>query len=275
MARPKKPAKQMNTGKKGTLPVCRNGPKGASHKRGLSPFSQNTADVAGLRVIGGRFRGRKLQYSGDLRTRPMKDRVREALFNLLGHAVSGKAAIDLFAGTGALALEALSRGAARAVVVELHRPTARLIAENAASLGIEVRGFQHAPGDVGERTDLAPRNERHVAVKDQYIEIVTANTFLWAKQLPDLGTMPWVVFCSPPYEFYVERNSDMLELLNHLIQAAPAESLFAVEADERFDFGLLPHHEEWDIRQYPPAVLGIWEKSGNGATGICRGVALP
>ena len=64
----------------------------------------------GVRIIGGKFRGRKLEYSGDPRTRPMKDRVREALFNLLGHGVEGKVAIDLFAGTGALALEALSRG---------------------------------------------------------------------------------------------------------------------------------------------------------------------
>ncbi len=52
----------------------------------------------------------------------------------------------------------------------------------------------------------------------------------------------------------------MLELLRQLIQAAPAESLFAVEADERFDFGLLPHAVDWDIRSYPPAILGIWEK---------------
>src|SRR4029077_10034324 len=90
----------------------------------------------GLRIIGGRFRGRKLAYSGDVRTRPMKDRVREALFNLLGRAVAGKTVIDLFAGTGALALEALSRGASRAVVIEMHRPTARLIVQNAASLAI-------------------------------------------------------------------------------------------------------------------------------------------
>jgi 16S rRNA (guanine966-N2)-methyltransferase len=69
----------------------------------------------------------------------MKDRVREALFNLLGRAVKDKIAIDLFAGTGALALEALSRGASRAIAIEMHRPTARLIWQNAASLGIMSR----------------------------------------------------------------------------------------------------------------------------------------
>jgi len=90
----------------------------------------------GVRIIGGSFRGRKLEYSGDLRTRPMKDRVREALFNLLSNAVKGKVAIDLFAGTGALALEALSRGASRAVFIERHRPTAQAILRNSATLGV-------------------------------------------------------------------------------------------------------------------------------------------
>src|SRR6185369_13778531 len=81
--------------------------------------------VVGLRIIGGKLRGRKLQYSGDLRTRPMKDRVREAVFNLLGPGVKGSHAIDLFAGTGALGLEAISRGAAQATLIERHLPTSR------------------------------------------------------------------------------------------------------------------------------------------------------
>ncbi len=108
--------------------------KPPTHKlrRGLP--AEATGPV-GVRIIGGKFRGRKLEYSGDLRTRPMKDRVREALFNLLGHAVEGKVAIDLFAGTGALALEALSRGASRAVLVEQHRPTAQTIRQQFHHIG--------------------------------------------------------------------------------------------------------------------------------------------
>ena len=66
-----------------------------------------------LRIIGGRLRGSVIEYHGDPRTRPMKDRVREAAFNLIGPQVVGTFAIDLFAGTGALAFEALSRGAVR------------------------------------------------------------------------------------------------------------------------------------------------------------------
>jgi 16S rRNA (guanine(966)-N(2))-methyltransferase RsmD len=185
----------------------------------------------GVRIIGGAFRGRKLEYSGDLRTRPMKDRVREALFNLLSTAVEGKVAIDLFAGTGALGLEALSRGALRAVLIERHRPTAETIRRNSTTLGVEA-----------------------------VVDVVSADTFLWAKRLPSLGVAPWVVFCSPPYEFYVTRKDDMLQLLSHLAEMAPTGSLFAVEFDNRFDFHMLPEAEQWDIRPYPPAILGIWEK---------------
>ena len=212
----------------------------------MQSFSAKTDEIAGLRIIGGRFRGRKLAYSGDIRTRPMKDRVREALFNLLGHAVKGKTVIDLFAGTGALALEALSRGASRAVAIEMHRPTARLIMQNAASLGITASHESRAAPEEG-------------------IAVVTSDTFHWAKQSPDLGKAPLVVFCSPPYEFYESRKDEMLKLLFQLINAAPAESLFAVEADEHFDFGLLPAAGDWDIRSYPPAFLGIWQKPCRGA----------
>src|SRR5688572_20874387 len=89
-----------------------------------------------LRIIGGKHRGRLIEYSGDERTRPMKDRVREAVFNLVGPRVVGKLAIDLFAGTGALGLEALSRGAAKAIFLERHFPTAGIIRRNAATLGV-------------------------------------------------------------------------------------------------------------------------------------------
>ena len=67
-----------------------------------APAARESADEASAepRIIGGKFRGRKLLYLPDRRTRPMKDRVREAVFNLIGPGIKGKHAIDLFAGTG-------------------------------------------------------------------------------------------------------------------------------------------------------------------------------
>jgi 16S rRNA (guanine(966)-N(2))-methyltransferase RsmD len=189
-------------------------------------------EPVGVRIIGGNFRGRKIEYSGDMRTRPMKDRVRESLFNRLGTAVKGKVAIDLFAGTGALGLESLSRGAARAIFIEQHMPTARAIQRSATAFGAE-----------------------------KLIEIAMTNTFLWYRRHPELPAQPWLVFCSPPYEFYVSRTAETLELVSGLMQAAPAESVFVVESDQRFDFALLPNAADWDVRPYPPAVVGIYWKS--------------
>lgn len=205
-------------------------PRPSRKPDGHPPHGEERRPV-GLRIIGGQFRGRKLAYSGDLRVRPMKDRVREAVFNLLGPAVKEKHAVDLFAGTGALGLEALSRGAARATLIERHYPTVALIRQNVAALGL-----------------------------DAICDVVPANVFLWVDHPDELGRIPWVVFSSPPYDFYVERHDEMLDLLSRLIRAAPAESLFVVESDERFSFNALPDPSAWDVRAYPPAVIGIYRK---------------
>ena len=93
-----------------------------SKRGGRGARADAVRPAAGLRIIGGEFRGRRLHYSGDRRTRPMKDRLREAVFNLIGPDIRGKHAIDLFAGTGALALESLSRGAKSATLIEQHHP---------------------------------------------------------------------------------------------------------------------------------------------------------
>ena len=77
--------------------------------------SESEEAASAPRIVGGDLRGRTLEFAPAGRTRPMKDRVRETLFDLIGPRVKGKVAIDLFAGTGALGFEALSRGAAEAV----------------------------------------------------------------------------------------------------------------------------------------------------------------
>ena len=198
-------------------------------------------EVVGVRIIGGALRGRLLEYSGDLRTRPMKDRVRESVFNLVGPDVEGAHAIDLFAGTGALGLEAISRGGTSATLIERHYPSSQLIKHNAQALGLE-----------------------------EQCEVVFGDAFLWARKRvsnlksqisnPAAPSSRWVVFCSPPYDFYVSRLAEMLNLLATLWSAAPSGSQFVVEADERFDFGLLPEPTTWDVRNYRPARIGVAEK---------------
>lgn len=172
-----------------------------------------------------------MAYTADPRTRPMKDRVREAVFNLLGD-LTGTAAIDLFAGTGALGFEALSRGALAAVFFERHFPTVESIRGNAAAFGATGR-----------------------------CQVIGADTFSHFRRglvLPPIfGELRWTVFCSPPFEFYDNRRDEMLTIIGQLCEAAPPESAFVIESDERFDCSLLPAALEWDVRSYPPARIAL------------------
>ncbi len=83
-----------------------------------------------MRIIAGQFRSRRLKGPGSLPVRPTSDRLRQTLFDILGERVRGAVFIDAFAGTGAVGLEALSRGAARVLFVEISRRAAEVIAAN-------------------------------------------------------------------------------------------------------------------------------------------------
>lgn len=89
-----------------------------------------------MRVIAGKFRSRRLKSPRALRVRPTGDRLRETLFNVLGPTVEDSLFFDLYAGTGAVGIEAISRGARDVIFVESHPNAARLIRENLAALGV-------------------------------------------------------------------------------------------------------------------------------------------
>jgi 16S rRNA (guanine966-N2)-methyltransferase len=91
-----------------------------------------------LRVIAGQYRSRRLQTLRGTALRPSSDRLRETLFNILGTAIEGAVFVDLFAGSGAVGIEALSRGARAAIFVENHAAGAALIARNLALLGVPI-----------------------------------------------------------------------------------------------------------------------------------------
>jgi 16S rRNA (guanine966-N2)-methyltransferase len=213
------------------------------HKSAGSQASGGNDDrQAEVRIIGGHFRGRRLSYHGDPVVRPMKHRTRESIFNLVSTACTGRHAVDLFAGTGALGLEALSRGAATATFIEKHVPSARVVEENIRTLAVE------------DRTTL-----------------LVASAFVWAKRdLPAeaaaTADKPWLVFCCPPYAFYNERPDEMFDLIRRIQEHAPADSLLIVEAEEPFDFDVIRNAQtdignagDWDVRVYHPAVVGIWQ----------------
>lgn len=94
-----------------------------------------------MRIVAGEFRGRKLHAPKGMNIRPTSDRVREAIFNIIGPRFPEVRVLDLFAGTGALGLEALSRGAAQAVFVDENSEAIRLISTNIKSCGVQDRSL--------------------------------------------------------------------------------------------------------------------------------------
>jgi len=166
-----------------------------------------------MRIVAGSRGGRRLKAPGGLKVRPTPDKVREALFAILGADVEGCRFLDLFAGTGAVGLEALSRGAATADFIEQSRSVVRLLRENVASLGF------------GEQVQV------------------------WQGRLPALlgalveaGRAFDLMCADPPYE---RGQLDRLLAAPALVQLVAADSTLVVEHRhaERFLPGL------WEIRQ--------------------------
>lgn len=124
-----------------------------------------------MRIIGGRFKGRTLAGPPASGVRPTSDRLRETLFNLVDTSADGCRVLDAFAGTGALGLEALSRGASHITFVERDRRTARVIADNISRCGAD---------------DAC---------------VVCADDFVGVSGRRDLGGPFDLVLLDPPYDF--------------------------------------------------------------------------
>ena len=127
-----------------------------------------------LRLIAGEFKGRRLRTVASSATRPMTDRVRESLFSILAPELPGSRFLDLFAGSGAVGIEALSRGAAEALLVESDPESFAVICDNLSSLGLTSRGLPmraddyrtvDSLGESGQRFDVVfagpPYDEDH------------------------------------------------------------------------------------------------------------------
>lgn len=191
-----------------------------------------------LRIIGGSMRGRGVLYNGDLATRPMKDSIRETVFNILGHSVDQCIAWDLFAGTGVLAMESLSRGAAQAIAIEKSTTTSRQIRQSADAI------------DIGDE-----------------LLVLTGDTFRIAMAKMSeishdkmIGQRPWIVYACPPYVMWLEDTQRMFHLLQETAELAPAGSQLVIEADKHFDASTLPL-SPWDIRPKGNVTLGFYEKA--------------
>lgn len=161
----------------------------------------------------------------------MKDNIRENLFNILGRAIRGSICFDLFAGTGALSFESLSRGARSAIMIEQDRRAVSFIEKTAGALGVSDR-----------------------------IELLTGDAFrLSAARLasPDDDT-PWIVFLCPPYALWEESLDQLKQIIHRTLEHAPLGSVLVVEMEKSFDEGRLPQGD-WDFRVYGGTRLGFIE----------------
>ena len=176
-----------------------------------------------MRIIAGQRRGHKIDGPrASTGTRPTSDLVRESLFNILRELVVDRVVIDLFAGTGALGLEALSRGARQAIFVERDRENVALIHRNIATLRYEDR----ADGPARRRLSLGP--------------VVRAGR-----------RRPVVVFLDPPYREYEIHAKYLNQMLAGLVEKLPAGSAIALEAGRiARRAGSCPTSTTWDIRRY-------------------------
>ena len=143
-----------------------------------------------MRVIAGLHKGRRLRPPSGLSVRPTGDRVREALFSILGSTINHAHVVDLYSGTGAIGLEALSRGAARVVFVEHHQSSLELLRENLKRCGNPPEGT------------LISCDVRKAFGHSEFLK--------WG---------PYdIVFADPPYE--TEERESLMSLISHQVPLA-------------------------------------------------------
>ncbi|MCA9052992.1 MAG: 16S rRNA (guanine(966)-N(2))-methyltransferase RsmD [Planctomycetaceae bacterium] len=188
-----------------------------------------------MRIITGRFRRRTLETNPGLVTRPITDRVKEALFARIESELPGRRVADIFAGTGTLGLEALSRGAARVTFIEKDRKAVELLRVNVAKLKVE------------EETLVWPCDVMRCSFRPQRAE----------------EFVPFdLIFFDPPYRFVpqIGEGSPLYRSLQRLAseRVSSAEVRMLFRAPEHADFQLPPEwRSEWEMTMSNMTILHL------------------
>ncbi|ACM21626.1 DNA methyltransferase, putative [Geotalea daltonii FRC-32] len=186
-----------------------------------------------MRIISGSAKGRKLASPKDMRVRPTADRVKESLFNILTNLMDDLSAVrtlDIFAGTGSLGIEMLSRGGAYAVFVDNHRQSAAMIAKNLQMLGFAEKS-----------------------------RLMVEEALVALRLLERQGDGFDLIFLDPPYS--KGHTEKILEFLSHSLLATDDTIVvaeFSVQEDIPAGFGQL---QQFDRRVYGDTVLAFLKKS--------------
>src|SRR5437763_2297142 len=163
-----------------------------------------------LRIVAGQLRGRKLTFNISGNLRPAPERLREALFNILGNAVPDRPFYDLFAGTGAVGMEALSRGSSRVTLIERDFRTADAIEQHLREFGVADRAA-----------------------------VVRGDVYRWVERWPGEGE-PVNMFLGPPYADFERRPEAILAALAELQQKLVPGSVLVLQSEAKIPLEQLP-----------------------------------
>jgi 16S rRNA (guanine(966)-N(2))-methyltransferase RsmD len=186
-----------------------------------------------LRIVAGSLKGRKVSCTVAPDLRPMPDRVRESLFNILADAVVDRAFYDLFAGTGAVGLEALSRGASEAEFIERD---GRLI----GAISGHLQSFGMASQACVRRADV----------------------YRWAERW-QAPAEPVIIFLGPPYPDYAQQSEELMRVIRTLQGKVAPGSILVLQSEKSLDTLALPAAEAWDHRQYGRNQLSFWTRTNS------------
>jgi 16S rRNA (guanine966-N2)-methyltransferase len=191
-----------------------------------------------MRIIAGEYGGRKLLPPAGEVTRPITDRAKQSLFDVITPLIDGARVYDCFSGTGSMGLECLSRGARFATFFEADRPALTRLTQNIMALQVGDRS-RVIPGDLFkwfERTNTRP---------------TTAG---------DIGAE--LVFLDPPYRFLTERQDELLQFALHLTHAhltPGATVVFRHDVKDKLD---LPNLQRYDEREYGEMAIELLRYNG-------------
>jgi 16S rRNA (guanine966-N2)-methyltransferase len=173
-----------------------------------------------VRIIAGKLKGRNFDSPNSFKTHPMSDKIRGALFNVLGD-IEGLTFLDAFAGSGALAFEAVSRGAESVIAIDSDRLAQKIIAENSRALGV-----------------------------DKTVKLVKASANAWLQT--NLHTTFDIVLCDPPY------NDLQPNLLQRLAQRVDEDGLLVLSWPGDQDPPELEGMQPIEFRKYGDASLTFY-----------------
>jgi 16S rRNA (guanine966-N2)-methyltransferase len=190
---------------------------------------------AELRIVAGDLKGRKLSVQVSPELRPTPQMFREALFSILGNAIPDRPFIDIFAGTGIVGLEALSRGAKAAIFVERD-----------VRLAHEVESYL----------------QKFKLTRQGRIYRTDAYHWIAAWRAP---AEPVNVFLSPPFADLTDRAGDLVEALRVLQDKVAEESVIILQSERGCPLEEHPALAEWEHRRYSRNVLLLWQKGEEAA----------